>query len=75
MSKVYVVTIENPIAEEVKARAVYAKKLEALKSFKDLEKALADKKDPLGLIISVNECRPNEDEEFVPVKTLVSAGI
>lgn len=71
--KVYVLTIENPITEEVKVRAVYAHKISAMKAFKELEKIFTDHSDPIGLCLSVDECHPNADGEYVPTKTLISA--
>lgn len=75
MKKVYIVTIENPITEEVKVRAVFARKESAMRAFKDLEKVFTDRKDPLGLSLSVDVCRPNEDEEYVPYRTLITVGL
>lgn len=75
MRKVYIITIENPISEEVKVRAVYARKAEAMKAFKNLQKIFTDKKDPLGLNLQMAHCEPNADGEFMPIKNLVSVGI
>lgn len=75
MMKVHVLTIENPISEEIKVRAVYSKKEAAMRAFKDLEKVFTDKKDPLGLIIAVDECKPNTEGEFIPQKRLVDTVI
>ena len=69
---IYSITIENPVTEEVKVRSVFSRKDYAMAAYKDLEKVFTDKRNPLGFILAVDECRPNQDSEFVPSKRLIS---
>lgn len=74
-NKIYVITIENPLTEEVSFRAVYARKMEAFQAYKTLEKTFTDKTDELGLIVALAECHPNKDYEYIPMETLISCVI
>lgn len=75
INKVYFVEIENPLTDEVKVRAVFSTEKDAMKAYKDLEKVFTDPRDPLGLQLSVTLCRPNLDNEFVPVKRMIKTAI
>lgn len=75
MKRIYAITVENAITEEVHLRAAYVKKLEAIRAYKKFEKMFKDKEEQLGFILACDELRPNENGEFVTVKTLASVGV